>query len=191
MIGVSSGNAQRRKVSGMTFNCSPLVKALWYVWLLLPFALLFVVPALLNRGGLGGEMQVSKTTYLYTAALGGSWMVIGLAFVPFLGVHGSSLARALLVTIGWSAFLGQMWAQNVMDLRCRPPASTVAQPVEFVAVTSRGHMVEVRPASGDAAEARFLFRQEQWNAAYERAGRRAVKGKVYQGRHDLWFANLD
>lgn len=173
------------------FNCSPLLRTLWYVWLLLPFALLFVVPLLLSRDRQNGEMQESSTTYLYMAALGGSWMLIGLALVPFLGVHGSSLARALLVAIGWSAFLGDTGGHLAMDLRCRPPASTAGQPVEFVAVKSRGHMTEVRPTSGDAADARFLFRQEKWNSAYDRAGRQPVRGKVYRGRRDIWFADLD
>ena len=175
----------------MTFNCSPLVRTLWYVWLLLPVALLLVVPRLLSRDSQFGEMQESNTAYLCMAALAGTWMLFGLALVPFLGVRGSSLARTLLVAIGWSAFLGYMGGQLVTDLRSRPSASTVGQSVEFVAVRSRGHMVEVRPSSGDAAAARFLFRQEKWNAAYERAGRQPVRGKVYKGRRNLWFADLD
>jgi hypothetical protein len=44
-----------------------------------------------------------EPAYLYMAAFGGSWILLGLALVPFLGVHGSSLAKALLLAIGWSA----------------------------------------------------------------------------------------
>jgi hypothetical protein len=63
--------------------------------------------------------------------------------------------------------------------------------VKFAAVKSWGHMVEVRPTSGEAADARFLFRQEKWNGAYERAGRAPASGKVYRGRRNFWYADLD
>ena len=174
----------------MTFDCSPLIKALWYVWFLVPFAGLLVLP-FLSRGDKTAVLQESWITFHVGAVVGGSWMLLGLSLVPLLGVHGSSLAKALLFAVGWSAAAGAWWAPAIVGIRYRPAGSAIGEPVDFLPSGSAGHMVQVSPTSGEATSARFLVRQEWWNKAYARAGNKPVKGKVYKGGQNLWFASFD
>jgi len=168
-----------------------MVKALGIVWLLLPLLTALFIPPLLSRGSDNFVLQESRVSYLCMAAIGGSWMVLGLGLVPLLGVHGSSLAKALLMVVGWSAVAGAWLGPSVVELRYRPPASAVGEPVEFLPSGHAGHMVDLSPTSGDAASAKFRVPQQWWNPAYARAGNKAIKGRVYKGGRNLWFARFN
>jgi hypothetical protein len=174
----------------ITVDCSPVIKALALLWILLPLAAMFV-PPLSGRGTLVVVVQQTRISYVFMGAIGGSWMLLGLGLVPFLGVHGSSLGKALLMAVGYSAIVGLGWGPAFVELRWGPPTSAVGEPVEFVPTGWVGHATEVRPASGGATDARFWFPKEEWNPAYARAGNKPVKGRVYMGGRDLWFAKLD
>jgi len=174
----------------MTFDCSPAIKGLALAWLLLPLAGA-VVPLLLNRGVPAPIVEEGRLSFVFMAGIGASWMLIGLALLPLLGVHGSSLAKALLMAVCWSAIAGAWWGPTVVELAYRPARSAVGERAEFVPSGRAGHMVKVSPTSGDAAAARFLVPQAWWNDAYARAGNRPVKGRVYKGGRNLWFARLD
>ncbi len=175
----------------ITVDCSPVIKALALLWLLLPLLTALIVPALFSRGAHNLVLQESRIFYLWMGAIGGGWMLLGLGLVPFLGAHGASLARALLMAVGWSAAAGAWLGPSVVELRYRPLPSAVGEPVEFRPSGSAGHMVQLSPTSGDAASARFLVPQVWWNPTYARAGNKPVKGKVYKGGGDLWFADLE
>lgn len=174
----------------MTLDCSPAIKGLALAWLLLPLAGA-LVPMLLSRGVQAPFVQEGRISYVFMAAIGGGWMLLGLGLIPLLGLHGSSLAKALLMAVCWSAIAGAWWGPTVVELSYRPPASAPGQPAEFLPTGRAGHMVRISPTSGEATSASFLVPQQWWNDAYARAGNRAVKGTVYKGRGDLWFARLD
>jgi hypothetical protein len=174
----------------MTFDCSPAIKALALVWLVVPLAAA-LVPMLLTRDVDLPIVQEGRTPFLFMGIIAGGWMMLGLGLVPFLGVHGSSLAKALLVAVGWSAAAGAWWGPAIVEQRYRPSSSAVGEPVEFLPRGRAGQMVKVSPTSGDAVAARFLVPQTWWNEAYARAGNKPVKGKVYKGGQNLWFARFD
>lgn len=175
----------------MVVDCSPVIKVLGAVWMLLPLLSALIVPRIFNRGASYFVLEECRLSYLYMGAIGGSWMLFGLGLVPFLGAHGSSLARALLLAVGWSAAVGAWVGPPVVELRYRPPVSAVGEPVEFLPSGSAGHMVDLSPTSGDATSAKFRVPQQWWNPAYARAGNKAIKGKVYKGGRNLWFARFD
>ena len=72
---------------------------------------------------------------------------LGLALVPFLGVLGSSLAKAMLVVVGWSAAIGAWWGPTVVTLSYHPPASAAGAPVEFMPNGRAGRMEEAQAKS--------------------------------------------
>jgi hypothetical protein len=174
----------------MTLDCSPAVKGMALAWLLLPLAGA-VVPMLLTHGVPAPIVQEGRTSFVFMGAIGGAWLLLGLSLVPLLGLHGSSLAKALLMAVAWSAVTGAWWGPTVVELAYRPPAWAAGEPAEFLPSRRAGHMVKVSPISGEAASARFLVPQAWWNEAYARAGNRPVKGRVYKGRGNLWFARLE
>jgi hypothetical protein len=174
----------------MTLDCAPAIKALWTAWWLLPLIAVGVV-WFLTRGASGPVLQESRISFHYMAAIGGSWMLLGLALAPFLGAHGSALAKQLLLAAGWSATAGAWFGPTIVEWRYRPPSSAAGELVEFLPTGRAGHMVQLSPTSGDAASAGFLVPQEWWNATYARAGNKAIKGKVYKGGRNLWFARFD
>ena len=180
-----------RRSYTLALDCSPAIKTLGIFWILLPLAGVFILP-LFDRGDSSGlVLQESWITFRTGLVIGGSWMLVGLGLVPLLGVHGSSLAKALLLAVGWSATAGAWWAPPVVALRYRPAASAVGEPAEFRPSGDARISVVVSPTSGEAASARFMVPKKWWNEAYARAGNRPVKGKVYKGGRNLWFASFD
>jgi hypothetical protein len=118
-------------------------------------------------------------------------MVLGMGIVPFLGVHGRSLAEALGLVIFWSAFTGAFHAEALVTLVYRPSPSAVGEPAEFAPNGVNRGVLMLRPTSGDAASARFRLPPVDSLEAYTRAGNKPVKGRVYKGNRGLWFARLD
>ncbi|HVY38059.1 MAG TPA: hypothetical protein VHM31_08990 [Polyangia bacterium] len=174
----------------MTLDSSAPVKALAIAWILLPLVAAFVLSRLAQRD-LVPIVQESWVSLRVGAAVAGGWLLLGLGLVPFLGVHGSGLAKALLVALGWSAAAGAWLGPAVVELMFRPAPSDVGEPVDFMPIGHAKQMVKVSPTSGDAASARFLVPQVWWNEAYARGGNKPVKGRIYKGKQNLWFARFD
>jgi hypothetical protein len=173
----------------MTLDCSPAIKALWGVWFVLPFAAMFVIARLVPAGT--PLMQESMIVFRFMGAIGGCWMLVGLGIVPLLGAQGRSLTTALGLVVGWSAVSGLFLGPGVAELKYRPPASAVGEPVEFAPNGVNRGVLMLRPTSGAAASARFRLPPVDSVDAYARAGNKPVKGKVYKGGRDLWYARLD
>ncbi len=173
----------------MTFNCGPAIKGLAIAWFVLPLAATIVLGRLIPAGA--PYVQESSISYRFIAAIGGSWMLLGLALLPFLGAHGRSIASALGLVIVWSGCAGAWMGPEVVEVIYRPPPSAVGVPVEFAANGVNRGVLTLRPTSGEAASARFRLPPMDSLDAYTRAGNRPVKGKVYRGGGDLWFARLD
>jgi hypothetical protein len=173
----------------LTLNCSPAIKAVWIAWWLLPLLSMFVIGRLMPTGA--PVLQEGRIPNLFVVACGGCWMLLGLGLVPLLGVHGRSLASALTLVVGWSAIAGAWTGPAIVELIYRPPSSAVGEPVEFAPNGVNRGVLMLRPTSGEATSARFRIPPIDSLDAYTRAGNKPVKGRVYKGGRNLWFARLD
>jgi hypothetical protein len=177
-----------RRSGALTLHCSPAIKAVSVAWWLLPLVADFAIARLIGTGA--PVVQEGRIPNLFVLACAGCWMLLGLGVVPFLGVRGQSLVDALVLIAGWSLFSGAWTGPALVALIYRPAPSAVGEPVEFAPNGVNRGVLSLRPTSGDAASAEFTLPPVDSPDAYARAAK-PVKGRVYRGGSNLWFARLD
>jgi hypothetical protein len=175
----------------VTFHEPRKVVIIWLIWFLLPFAPLFLnlfLSWFRPSTGLSMVMQESGLQFKAMAAFAAAWFLLGL--VPTLMRRTESLAQLFLVQAIWCALAGWYWGPTILAERTAPPASAEGVPCTFEVAKSLRQAVEIRVTSGPAVGVHFTWDSVQWRNALERSGK-SVPGKVYKGKRNLWFANLD
>lgn len=168
------------------------MSVIWLIWFILPFVPLvgnMVLGWFRTSTPQSIVMQESGVQFKAMAAFAVVWLLVGL--VPTVMLQGRSLAKLLLVDIFWCALAGWYWGPAILAAYTAPPASTVGEPCAFDLAESFKQSVEVNPTNGPAAGVRFSLDSAEWGDASRRAGGHAIPGKVYKGKHNLWFASLD
>lgn len=118
----------------------------------------------------------------------GIWFVIGLILAAFAGAH--PLSRALWLDLLLSVGLGALGGPFLLEM-CARPRGANPQPTTFGSPRSLKQSVEVQAVDGPAMGAHFIFDGSEWRNSLRGDPNRLARGRVYRGRVNLWFAQLD